>query len=352
MASLTETAYYSRKFIRWGIIAFIAFFVLRISLGLLVDLIRKTFPPPPLKINNAFGKLPKIEFPQIASPSAELTYTFQTLEGTVPQASEAARVYFMPKNKTNLLSLTRAQTLVGQLGFTSNPYRLNDTLYKWLNLTNPLKTVTVDIVNSHFTLKYDFTNDPALFIQNPELASTQQFLFETTTLLGRTSLDIQGIDMLHPKIQFLKVAGSELQLANGQSQANVLRLDFFRKSFTGLPVMTDNPLEGPLTLIYSPSKTQEKHLLLLNYHYWPVNTDFIAAYKLKTSKQAYEELVKREAYFASLPDPLPTQIVITRVYLAYYDSNNPQLYLQPVFVFEGEKNFVAYVPAVTPPWTE
>jgi len=40
------------------------------------------------------------------------------------------------------------------------------------------------------------------------------------------------------------------------------------------------------------------------------------------------------------------------VYLAYYDSLDPQTYLQPVFVFEGDDDFLAYVPAVEAAWVD
>ena len=43
---------------------------------------------------------------------------------------------------------------------------------------------------------------------------------------------------------------------------------------------------------------------------------------------------------------------VRTVTLAYYDSLDPQNYLQPVFVFEGDDGFLAYVPAVALPWTE
>ena len=41
------------------------------------------------------------------------------------------------------------------------------------------------------------------------------------------------------------------------------------------------------------------------------------------------------------------RIVIRNISLAYYDSDEPQEYLQPIFIFEGDNDFVAYLPAIT-----
>jgi hypothetical protein len=38
---------------------------------------------------------------------------------------------------------------------------------------------------------------------------------------------------------------------------------------------------------------------------------------------------------------------VRKIYLAYYDAGVYTEFYQPVFVFEGDKDFVGYVPAVT-----
>jgi hypothetical protein len=44
-----------------------------------------------------------------------------------------------------------------------------------------------------------------------------------------------------------------------------------------------------------------------------------------------------------------SDVTVRNVFLAYYDPDTPQSYLQPVYVFTGDKNFAAYVPAVLNP---
>ena len=88
----------------------------------------------------------------------------------------------------------------------------------------------------------------------------------------------------------------------------------------------------------------------MHYTFWPIS-DETATYPLKKSKEAWEELKDGKAYVAS-PGDGRTQVVIRKVFLGYYDSEEYQSYLQPIFVFEGDGNFVAYVPAVNPQWQE
>jgi len=69
--------------------------------------------------------------------------------------------------------------------------------------------------------------------------------------------------------------------------------------------------------------------------------------------QAWNELQQGKGYIANFGQQGDNgQITIRKVYLAYYDTEVPQTYLQPIYIFEGDKNFFAYVTAVNPKWTD
>lgn len=350
MATLTETAYYARNTVRWTIIGLIAFIILRITFEVAVSVIRSTFPAPPLKPNYAFGKLPKLIFPQTATPSADFTFSVQTIEGTVPQASEAAYVFFMPKNRVDLLSLSKTQSFVSRLNFTSSPQQIQDIRYRWVDLANPFRAIEVNIVDLHFTLSYAFQNDLSLF-QDRDVPSSTQALNEVGSFLQTLGLDLSDLNFQEAKIAYLKLVGDTLTSTTSQSQADAVRIDVFRMSYEGIPVVTESPDTGIMTFILSGSRRIEKRFLHVNYRYWPVDQQVAAIYKLKTSNEAFEDLKKGNAYFVRLPTN-QNRAAITNVRLAYYDGPFTQLYLQPVFIFEGENGFLAYVPAIAPPWIE
>ena len=46
------------------------------------------------------------------------------------------------------------------------------------------------------------------------------------------------------------------------------------------------------------------------------------------------------------------QVAIRNIYLAYYENQSPQNYLQPIYVFESETGFTAYVPAIDSTWLD
>lgn len=350
MATLTVAAYYTRKYIRWGLVGLVIFIVGRILFTMLLNYIIQQFPPNPLVPNNAFDTLPKITFPANATPSGQLTFTLETVSGSVPEASSAAKVYFMPKNRVNLLSLSRAQTFVDKIGFKTSPRQISETSYRWIDVQSPLRTIQMDTVTNHFTLNYLYQHDLQLFSER-QIPSPPEAIREALSFLQAVQLSMPDIDVTQPKIEYLKLVGNELQPATSQSQADAVRIDFFRKNYDATPMVTDKRTEGNISFILSGSKRSDRRILYVKYNYWPIATNTTAIYKLKTSQQAWLEFLEGKAYFASFP-PNQTDIAITSMYLAYYDGSLSQLFLQPVFVIEGENNFVAYVPAVAPPWVE
>ncbi|MEK7166517.1 MAG: hypothetical protein AAB874_06950 [Patescibacteria group bacterium] len=350
MATLTETAYYARRIVNWSIVGFIGLIVLRIALGLTLDAIGRAFPPPSLKPNYAFGKLPAQTFPASASASGELTLTLQTISGSLPIASDAARVFFMPKSKPNFLSLSKSQTLVGRIGFTDTPRQIGETTYRWIDTRYPLRSVEVDIVTNHFKIRYAYEFDLALFAER-QIPSESEAIQETSNFLQTLALNIPDLDKSKTAVRYLKLIGNTLVPTTSQSQADAVTIDYFRRAYFEMKVLADKPEESLISITLGGSKRSEKRILSATYNYWPIDTQTVGVYALKTSRAAWEELTLGNAYFAKLPSA-KTQIAITNIYLAYYDSANPQLFMQPIYVFEGDPQFAAYVPAITTEWTE
>ena len=64
---------------------------------------------------------------------------------------------------------------------------------------------------------------------------------------------------------------------------------------------------------------------------------------------AFSELQNGQAYIANLGLNKDDDVLkIRRVYLAYFDPDIVTEYYQPIYVFEGDNGFIAYLPAVTP----
>ncbi|MBI2051778.1 hypothetical protein HYT33_03390 [Candidatus Roizmanbacteria bacterium] len=101
-----------------------------------------------------------------------------------------------------------------------------------------------------------------------------------------------------------------------------------------------------LRLISTVRTSGEVRILRSEVKFFEKSEEQVGIYPLKTGEQAYEVLRRGEAYVVSNPENR-TSITVKRMFLAYFDPDVYQDYLQPVYVFLGEGNFVAYVPAVS-----
>lgn len=349
MASLTETAYYTRKGVNYTILAVIGYIVLQISWGLLVTVYFMIFPPQAPPPNHAFGKLPSVKFPA-ATSAAQLTYRLETIEGSVPRASDAAMVFFMPKNPANLLALTKTQEFAKRIEFTANPVAESRYIYRFEDPAAPLRRMRYDIVSRNFVLRYGFEYDTPLFSERdvplPDAAQSEAKSFLQS--FGLYPDDLAGGSR---QVTYLKLIGDKLVTTTSLSAADAVRVDFFRQSVADTPIVTPNPNEGPVSFTFSGSKNLKKRMLEIAYTYWPIEYGTTGTYAMKRSSDAWQELQTGHGYIARYPKK-GNEAIIRRVYLAYYDSFEPQTYLQPVFVFEGDDGFLAYVAAVAPPWSE
>lgn len=348
--SLTDTAFYTRRAINWAILGVIAYILLRIFWSIFITLFLIVFPPKAPPPNHAFGKLPSIKFPATATASGKLTFQLQTIEGDVPRASVSANVYFMPKTAPNLLALNGAQDFAGRLQFDPTPIQESKNIYRFNDPEFPLRRLRYDIVSGNFILRYSFEQDPSIFVEK-NLAPSETIKQEAENLLQQYDLTKDDLTTDGTKVTFWKLTGTQLAPTSSLSQADAVRVDFFRAPIGDMKIFTPNPDEAPVAIIFSGSANAKKHILQLAYTYWPIDLSTAATYGLITSAQAWQELQSGQGYIARKPTS-GNVAVVRNIYLGYYDSYDPQTYLQPIFVFEGDNGFLGYVPAVAPPWTE
>ena len=330
----------------WAIIAVIAYILLRIFWSIFIAVFLLVFPPKASPPNNAFGKLPDVVFPKTATPSAKLTFQLQTIEGTVPAASASATVYFMPKTAPTLLGINNAQNFASSFTFNPAPIQDSKNLYRFNDDELPFRRLSYDIVSNNFIIRYAFEQDPAVFNEKnlplPETATK-----DAISLLQSHNLYPSDLSGGTNQASFLKLNGKQLIGTTSLSQADTERIDFFRKPIGNTPIFTPYPDQAPVAIIFSGSTTPKKQIIQFAYTYWPIDYTTTATYALKTGEQAWQELQSGGGYIARYPSDGSVAIV-RNIYLAYYDSFDPQTYLQPIFVFDGDYGFRAYIPAVAP----
>jgi hypothetical protein len=342
MATLTEASIASRKGVRYTIYSIIAIIILRGIILSGIAIYKKVFPPPPTPATVAFGKLPKLPFPEVAKK--KLSFSLETASGDIPTFPLQSKVFFMPKTASNLLSLDFAKEKAKKLGFAEDPQQVTESLYKFYHKTAP-SSIEMNIVTGAFSISYDFNIDSTPLSVHP----TQPEVAATTikSFLQNASLypdDLTGT-ISH---EFLKTQGGSFVPALSISDANLVRIDLSRKTIDDLPAVTSNFGKSNVWFMVSGIRDRGKDVLAGEYHYFPVDESQVATYPIKTGQEAFQELVSGNYYPSSYGTTTDDDsIKIRKVYLAYYDAGVYTEFYQPVYVFEGDKDFVGYVPAVT-----
>lgn len=350
MATLTETAYYSRKAINLLTIGLVGFIILKILFAIFGFLVTTLFPAGPPPANFAFGKLP---YPNsqndLGSPSASLKYTLETVGNSLPLVPKTLKVYFMTRPAGSFDSYENMKSLALKAGFSQNPIAIGKSLWKFNDPDNPLRTMEIDQNTLNFKLIYNYQADQNLFNEG-SLTTSDQTLPDNylQQIVGNLPQDlVTGTQA----VSYFKLDSGKLVPASSLSTADALSVSFNRAPIKeepniSYPVVSPKPQQGLVSVLVSPSSGDKKKVLEARYYYTPVELTTWATYNTITSDQALELLKKNDAFLASLPNPQSNSITIRKAYIAYLDPFPGQNYLQPVMVFSDEKGFMAYVPLV------
>ena len=343
MTKLTQVSIITRKIIRYGIYSVIGIIILRGAILGAIHLYRYFFPPPPPPPTVAFGKMPKLPFPERDVPS-NLKFRLETPIGSLPNLPYTAKVFYMPRISPTLLSLDYAQKKALNLGFDGEQNQITETVYSFKNSRYPSE-LKISIVSGVFSISYNLAEDPSPLTKKPptpEVAATRARAF-----LSRSDLLTKDLSSGSTKTEPVRLNDNKIIGAVSLSDANFVKVNFFRKDYDGYPSVTPDPNEANIWLIVSGETQREKEIIAGEYHYFPVDETKYATYPIKTAQQAWEELNQQKAFIASLGDNQNQEITIRRIYLAYYDAGVQTSFYQPIVVFEGDKGFKAYLPAIT-----
>ncbi len=340
MASLTQIAITTRKIIRYSIYGIIALIIGRILFGIGKSVYLTLFPPAPPEPTVAFDKLPSLPFPE-EKAREKISYRLETTEGGLPTLPIQVKVYFMPQLSANLLALETAQQKAASLGFAGTQEGVSQTTYQFNSAKTPA-SLEMNIATGAFSISYNLAQDSSPLERRPpapEVATSN-----TKSVLS--SANLLPEDLAGPTThQFFRVEAGALKETISLSEANLIKINLFRTSYDDLPSLTQNPTQANVWFMVTGATNKEKQIISGEYHYFPVDPDQNSTYPIKTAQQAMDELSAGGGFIASSGST--QEQVIREVYLAYYDPGEQVEFFQPVVVFEGDDDFVAYVPAVT-----
>lgn len=341
-ANLTSIAINTRRAVRYGIYFVIIFLIGRMLLNVGVGVYRAVFPPPPPPPTVLFNRLSSLPFPA-REGLPNLSFKLETPSGGLPKFPTQRKVYYMPKASPTLTSLEDAKARAAKMGFVNAPVQVTSSIYRFAS-TDSAATLEMNIINGIFSISYNLANDPVPLEKQPPneavaVSSAKAFLTSGSSLAE----DMDGPS----SAEFLKVDSSGFSTALSLSEANLIKINLFRKDYDELPAKTADGKTANVWFILSGDTRTSRQTIAAEYHYFPIDEKQFSTYPTKTSQQAWTDLQSGRGFIASLGENTDGNVTIRRVYQAYYDPGQYYDYYQPIFVFEGDRNFVGYVPAVT-----
>lgn len=344
MTPLRRAAEVSQLVIKWGAVTVVGLMVGRMVIGGLINWYQKTFPKIP-EPTIGFGILPPIIFPP--QEPRQLSYKLETVTGTLPSMPSQAEVLYMTPQKPNLLALERSQENANMLGFRVQPEKISDTTYRW-NVQTPVPmSLTTSIYDGRFIWKTDWSSNPN-FLASKSLPNPTQAIKIARDVVRKVEKDANDITEGEAKSSYLKGFNGAFQPALSLADADFIQVDLFRRPYQDkYAFYTPRTGQGIVRVILS-GNARAGQILQVEYNYFGIDYTKTETYPLRPISQAWQELQQGKGYIASI-DPGVTEVVIRDVSLGYFDSFEPQQYMQPIYVFSGDNNFVGYIQAVKDP---
>lgn len=296
------------------------------------------FPKPPPPPEQAFGPLPSVTFPQ--SQSNGISYTINTIDGTLPILPSRTNVYKIISENPSLLALDEAKNNLDSANFVENQIKLTDTRYRWTQARSGV-VIEYDIVNNNFSISSNYLSNSSLLstgILPDEKSITSDVEGFLRTIQART----ENLNISEAKVEYLELTNGKLVGAQNLGSARLARVTILQRPINDIDIVFSNP-EGSLTTFVVSYPNSRLQILEGIYYNYIINEEEFSDYPLKTATVAFDNLQKGLA-FVDNPQNL-SNVDITGIELKYYLDQDHEGYLMPVFVFTGA-NFRAYVEAI------
>lgn len=351
--TLSEFSLQARVMMKLGIVFVVGIIIVYLGILALLSMRSSTPQPVPTAVPQlTFGKIPRLELSSLAvkSPSS---YVLDTLDGEYPASTTEAKIYFVPEGTVTLASTKEADVLAANFGFTPDtlPIRVNDT--------------TAEYSDNSKKLLYDKKDKTYTFSYKPE---GLQPVIEATPSASLAPIEelikSQAISLMQQKHLQGSTTNSMLvtyDLAQNrfiptEEQPQAIRIDFFKPNLNGIPIVSPYYFTSQNYIIMAPLNEQARMVEMQYKSFDPIMTTdqfgatYPGVYPVVSVEEAWGALEKGEASIVSYT-PSSSPVRIKDIFLAYYDGADYQQYYQPVYVFLGSDNFVAYFPAVKPEYT-
>ncbi|MCL4374317.1 hypothetical protein M1523_00495 [Patescibacteria group bacterium] len=344
--TLTEVSYYSRRYMPAAILVFLLVLILYYSLRLVV-MVGQTQRSTVVSVNPAFGKIPRPVLEKPASVSGQLNYVLDTIEGQPVTSTAAAQVFRIPEATPNFSYLTKIYLVAKNIGFDTETVKHtkvgNEAVFD-----DGTQKLSIDITNYNFTYDLQFAQDHQLFASNGaqlQQSAAEQKAVDFLQLVDRYP---DGLAQGKTNTTFFRydINLRQMQPLPSADGANVVEVDFYRPDIAGYPTVSSQYLNSQNYVIMAVDNDGSFRVLRAQVRYYDVSSQQVGVYPVISGDTAFSELKAGHALFVNVPVNGGT-VNIKTMFLGYYDPTSYQPYFEPIYVFWGDNQFAAYVPALT-----
>lgn len=372
-ASLSETAYYTRRAVKYAAIGLVVYLITYIFWSFIKPLIFKPAPPAPPGME--LGTLPPLKFPDQQNLFQNLQFQLETSAGNnqVPtNLPDRGRVYALKVNTPQYLDLDQAKEIAGKLGFKDKPTAVSPSLYQWKRSGGFSGMLTMDIVNQSFDLVNDWRTDQHL-LEERRVLDQERILSEITSYLQNSKIFSDDLAKGRQEFIYYSYYQGNLSEVESLSQADLVQVNFFRtdisykltlnsqskdnkqkttldilqesgEQLTKIPIIPLNPKYPLVWGLVTAAKDDSKVIAEVHFHH-QVIVDKFGEYPLIGVQSAWQQFTQGKGYITSIAPS--TQTVVARdITLAYFEPLEPAAFLHPIYVFSGDNNFLGYIPAL------
>jgi len=349
--TLTELSYYLRRFV--PLVAFTVVVFGGMFIG--VNMYLKSQEKPVVRVfTPAFGKLPALQVMNAVPYPPSPEFKLENIIGRPVTSTDSARVMYIPPTVTRLGYVTQL-TLMGQAaGFETqvDGYTLNGLTARY---ENPERSLTVDITNFNFTYELNYQAKPEIF-DTATIPKNEDTAKEgAKAYLRKMGKYTSDLSRGYESVLYLRydTITDTLQVVPDSSQANVVEVGFFRENIDALTAVSETFYKSHnyVIMVFSAQNPETPIVIKSQVKYFDKDAESAATYPLKTGDEAWAELISGRGAIVSAGQNT-NQITVRDMYVGYYDPTTYMEYLQPVYVFLGDNNFAAYVPAVKSEYTD
>jgi len=339
--NLTELSYYARKAIPFVILFLLVFMIMYFSVRLYLVILESNKPKATYTQLN-FGRLDKIVLKE-ATNSGGFNYTLDTVEGVPVTATEAAKIFFMPEATPRFGYREKIYLMAKSFGFDTEKIK-HKLVDREATFTDNGEKLTIDIGN--FNFKYESNIQTSAFITGSVNLSEKEIENKAVDFLKSVGRYPDELSTGPINIIYLKYDPSTRNFINvdRRNEASAVEVDFYRPNIDNLKIATPRFFNSQNYVVMTFNLDEIK-IIRAQVAFFEKSEEQTGIYPLKTGQEAWDDLVAGRGMVVAGQAGLKN-ILIKKMDVYYLDPAVYQTYLQPVYVFLGDNDFVAYVQAV------